>query len=244
MTQFFDDMSCAQDSEPLIFSFAGPSGQVHGRGAAQPVPRGTAETLADRLTAIRAAGGRGVIGGALPFSREDDDYLWQARQISHRAHRPRHRAPAQPRLSRDAGRAVTHALRRLGRPCAAADGSSGSGGAVEVVLARTLAVEADGPIPQDDIFRRIAQDQTVTAFRVMLPDDPQHGVWTGRALIGATPELLIDKAGARISSHPLAGSARRMARSRTGPPRARDGLRLRTRTGANTRSWSNISLIR
>lgn len=210
MTQFFDDMSCAQDSEPTIFSFAGPGGQIHGRGAGRPVPRGAADTLESRLSAIRADGARAVIGGALPFSRQDHDYLWQARQVSHRAPAravvpPRDlayrgmRAEPSPTLY---AASVAHALRLMDRNDAALS---------KVVLARTLAVEADGPIPQDDIFRRIAQDHTVTAFRVMLPDDPRHGAWTGRALIGATPELLIDKAGARISSHPLAGSARRMA---------------------------------
>ena len=212
MTQYFDDMSCAQDSEPLIFSFAGPRGQVYGRGAAQPVPRGPADTLASRLDAIRTAGGHhGVIGGALPFSHQDDDYLWQARQVrngipARAAIHPRDplyrgmRAEPSPTLY---AASVAHALRLMERQDPAA--------LSKVVLARTLAVEADGPIPQDDIFRRIAEDQTVTAFRVMLPDDPQHGAWTGRALIGATPELLIDKQGGRISSHPLAGSARRMA---------------------------------
>lgn len=210
MTQYFDDLSCIQDNEPLIFSFSGPSGQVHGRGAGQPVPRGTADSLEQRLSQIQTAGRSTMIGGALPFSRADQDYLWQARHVTrHNATAvtaPREvsfrgmRAEPSPTLY---AASVAHALRIMDR----ADDHPLS----KVVLARTLAVEADGPIPQDAIFRRIAQDSSVTAFRVMLPDDPQHGDWTGRALIGATPELLIGKAGARISSHPLAGSARRQA---------------------------------
>lgn len=207
MIQNLNDMSCAQDCEPTLFSFSGPSGQIHGRGAGQPVPRGGADTLESRLATV-AAGGQRLIGGALPFSRQDHDYLWQARQVSR--HAPA-RAVAAPRdlAYRDIraepsptlyAASVAHALRIMDRSPAALS---------KVVLARTLAVEADGPLPQDDIFGRIAQDPTVTAFRVMLPDDPRHGAWTGRALIGATPELLIDKSGARISSHPLAGSARR-----------------------------------
>ncbi|MBA4489247.1 isochorismate synthase MenF [Paracoccus sp. S1E-3] len=209
MIQNSDDMSCAQDCEPTIFSFSGPSGQIHGRGAGQPVPRGSADTLESRLPVI-GAGDRCLIGGALPFSRQDHDYLWQARQVSR--HAPAREVAAPPDLAYRDIRAepsptlyaasVAHALRIMDRSEPALS---------KVVLARTLAVEADGPIPQDGTFRRIAEDQSVTAFRVMLPDDPRHGGWTGRALIGATPELLIDKAGARISSHPLAGSARRQA---------------------------------
>ncbi len=221
MTQYFDDISCAQHTEPEIFSFAGPGGQVHGQGAGQPVPRGTADTLPDRLAAIRAAG-RGVIGGALPFSRQDHDYLWQARRVSRRSPaRAAAAAPAPGFLGMRAepspalyAASVAHALRLMDRQAAALS---------KVVLARTLAVEADGPIPQADLFRRIAEDPSVTAFRVMLPDDPRHGTWTGRALIGATPELLIDKAGARISSHPLAGSARRQ-RDPASDLHAREGL--------------------
>ncbi|MDO5604512.1 MAG: isochorismate synthase [Paracoccus sp. (in: a-proteobacteria)] len=86
----------------------------------------------------------------------------------------------------------------------------------KVVLARTLAVTANSALPQDVIFRRLAQDATVTAFRVALPGQ-------GRALIGATPELLVSKTGGQITSHPLAGSARR-AMERAADRAARDGL--------------------
>lgn len=57
----------------------------------------------------------------------------------------------------------------------------------------------------------------------MLPDDLRRHPFTGRALIGATPELLLEKTGGRIESHPLAGSARRMADPDL-DRQARDGL--------------------
>lgn len=225
--QFMNDSSGhtanAHSGEPAMFSFAGPYGHIEGTGAGQPLPRGAADTFEQRLTAFASATPGAVIGGALPFAREDHDYIWQARRTA--------RAIASRRLS-DMGDITCRTLRP--EPSAAAYAS-----AVEqalrlmgradipplnkVVLARTLAVEGEGPIPQDEVFRRIAQDTSVTAFRVMLPDDPQHGLWTGRALIGATPELLVEKSGAQIASHPLAGSARR-SHDPEGDRRAREGL--------------------
>lgn len=203
-----------------MFAFSGPAARIAGVGAGRAVPRGPAATLQARLS-----GAGGVIGGALPFRREDDDYLWQARCVRDDAAAPHPAAPdpaapdlpaphpaapvairqvrAQPSPALYAS-SVAHALRLMDR-------GEGAEPLSKVVLARTLAVEADGPIPQDQVFRRIAQDRSVTAFRVLLPQGQDHAPWTGRALIGATPELLAAKDGAAITSHPLAGSARRQA---------------------------------
>lgn len=197
--------------EPLVFAFSGPRGALQGRGIAQQVPRGAADTLEQRLAQLVPAGPAGcTIGGALPFCRNAMDYLWQARLVRHGAaggadaRAPDlscHKMRAEPSPALYAA-SVAHALRIMDRRDAddALD---------KVVLARTLAVESDRPFPQDQVFQRIAQDPSVTGFQVMLPDDPRQAPWTGRALIGATPELLLAKTGGRITSHPLAGSARR-----------------------------------
>jgi len=196
----------APRNEPAIFAFSGPFGFIEGKGGGRPLARGPAATLASRLAAL---GPDGVVGGALPFSREDDDFLWQAGTVNRAppeaSARPgqiaccRIRSEPEPALY---AASVAHALRVMAR--------RESGCPLDkVVLARTLAVEAAGPLPQGEVFRRIMEDRSVTAFRVMLPDDPRHGPWTKRALIGASPELLLEKAGERVASHPLAGSAKR-----------------------------------
>ncbi|MDO5621061.1 MAG: isochorismate synthase [Paracoccus sp. (in: a-proteobacteria)] len=188
--------------ESRCFSFSGPAGQISGQHG-RLLARGIGADLAARL-----AGVSGLIGGALPFDRQGQDYLWRAERGSTVA------APVLPDLHVRAVQAepapqvyaasVAQALDELGDDLR------------KVVLARTLAVVADRPLPQDAIFGRLAQDATVTAFRVALPG-------TQRALIGASPELLVSKAGGQITSHPLAGSARRPADA--GADRAaRDGL--------------------
>lgn len=61
---------------PCLFSFDGPEGQVRGCGADAPVPRGPAKTLAGRIAALVLKPGD-LVGGALPFSKEEADCLWQ-----------------------------------------------------------------------------------------------------------------------------------------------------------------------
>lgn len=219
------DDGASQPAEPPVFAFSGPGGHLQGRGPGQQVPRGTADSLEQRLAQIQRGGStRCAIGGALPFHRNTPDYLWQAREVVHSPvlHEDRHapllmcrrmRAEPSPALY---SASVSHVLRIMDR-------RDNADMLSKVVLARTLAVEAERPIPQAAVFRRIAQDPTVTGFQVMLPDDPRQAPWTGRALIGATPELLLAKTGARITSHPLAGSARRMADAAE-DARARQGL--------------------
>ncbi|MCF3639290.1 isochorismate synthase, partial [Rhizobium sp. TRM95111] len=75
----------------------------------------------------------------------------------------------------------------------------------KIVLSRSLVATAERPIDLDLLLVRLSLDPAVTAFLVPLPD----GGGARRVLAGATPELLLAKEGNRISSHPLAGSAKR-----------------------------------
>jgi len=77
----------------------------------------------------------------------------------------------------------------------------------KIVLSRSLKVTASRDFSAADLMRRLSRDESVTVFAAPLP------VRSGkaRALIGATPELLVEKRGGHIASHPLAGSARRHA---------------------------------
>lgn len=196
------------DPDSCLFSFRGPRAAMAGCGPARPLPRGPAASLEARLAAIPEAEARRerlVIGGALPFDRADDDCLWLA--TAHEAPAPAP-APLPPPAIRalrpepaagDFAAAVARALRIMAeerdRPDALA----------KIVLSRTLAVEAAAPIPIPAVLARLAQDASVTTFRTRLPGGPDH------ALIGATPELLLRKAGGRVASWPLAGSAPRSA---------------------------------
>ncbi|MFB2532066.1 isochorismate synthase MenF [Paracoccus sp. p4-l81] len=204
------ERSAEPTPEPCVFAFHGPQGAVRGWGAGRQVTPGSAATLAERLDRHFASARPGAtIGGALPFDRSADDHLWQPQRVL-RSATPvaptpggalatgRWQTRAEP-SAQDYARSVAAALDRLG----IADGAQVLR---KVVLARTLAAEAEAPIPVEAVLARLSEDPTVTAYRVLLPDSPEHSPWTGRALVGATPELLVSKAGRQIASHPLAGS--------------------------------------
>ncbi|GAA3993412.1 isochorismate synthase DhbC [Comamonas faecalis] len=77
----------------------------------------------------------------------------------------------------------------------------------KVVLARTLLAQAKGTVSPWWLAQRLAADPHALRFVVPLP--VTHGeapAW----LVGATPERLIARRGARILSEPLAGSAPRL----------------------------------
>ncbi|WP_347267829.1 isochorismate synthase [Paracoccus sp. (in: a-proteobacteria)] len=197
-------------TDRLMFGFDGPAGRISGGGGAQRLAPGSAATLAARVAAALAdCGAEELIGGALPFDRKAQDCLWRC----HRRDRaPREAAPVLPggdwRLTAepaapDFARSVARALQIMAE-------ESGSRGALrKIVLARSILAEARAPIPVAALMARLHADPSVTAFRVALPEGPAHP--QGRTLCGATPELLLAKRGARVVSHPLAGSARRLA---------------------------------
>jgi len=76
----------------------------------------------------------------------------------------------------------------------------------KVVLARSLVARADAPVDLSRLIARLRVDPLVTVFAVPLPAGGDGGI---RTLVGATPELLVEKDGSRVVSEPLAGSARR-----------------------------------
>lgn len=71
----------------------------------------------------------------------------------------------------------------------------------KAVLSRVLEVELAEPLDTDAIFARLVA-QNPSAYQSRIPLE------TGE-LIGASPELLLRKQGAQVSSFPLAGSAKR-----------------------------------
>lgn len=199
----FDDSSKID-----AFSFNGPDGFVAGRGDAVAVPPGPAASLADRLSALALQPGE-IIGGAMPFDKTGDDCLWRAGEIRSKAARPVASQPAPLRefsllpepWAEDYAALVREALGHLG--------AEGPDALQKIVLARSLLIQSPAPIAVDALLARLAHDPAATAFRVRLSGDAGSPEMQNRHLVGATPELLLRKRGTRVSSHPLAGSARR-----------------------------------
>lgn len=191
------------------FAFLASAGARLGQGVAAVLPRGPAATLGARVAAhFRAAGPGTVLAGALPFAREDEDYLIQPRAlatalppVAAAAPRARWHLAHQPDATGYAA-AVRRALDML------EEEATRPGGLAKIVLARSLLATADAAIDPLALLRRLATDPAATGFLVPLPPQADGAP---RWLAGATPELLVEKRGARIRSHPLAGSARRQA---------------------------------
>lgn len=197
------------------FAFRNAAGRVCAAGPGRALARGTRESLAERLAPFFAGPADGaVIGGALPFDTTRPDCLWQAaggdgiwpgddvmatgpaRPAAPPAPLPRPQPPARGYID-SVARALEIMRREDGLPEALQ----------KIVLARTLLVEEAQAFPMRDVLARLSEDPSVTAFQVSLP--PRADQAAPRHLVGATPELLLQKRGAAILSHPLAGSARR-----------------------------------
>jgi isochorismate synthase len=80
----------------------------------------------------------------------------------------------------------------------------------KVVLARALRLAADAPLDARIILRRlVAQDPAAYGYLVDLSAAGEE--YSGMALVGASPELLVARDGERVTCRPFAGSAPRAA---------------------------------
>lgn len=78
----------------------------------------------------------------------------------------------------------------------------------KVVLARALDLVADAPVdPLVLVHRLLRNDPEANSFCVDL--SPAGGRYTGCALVGSSPELLVERHGDTVICHPFAGSAPR-----------------------------------
>lgn len=198
----------------LPFALVSSEETVVGRGCLGLVATGLAP-LAERVRALLAeeAAGPRLVVGALPFDSTAPAHLYRPAELSRSAGRscfaaafpppalvrpeapaPRWRVTAEPPLAAYRA-AVAQALARM---------EGHEEGLRKIVLSRSLRLLADRAIDASALLRALSEDESVTAFCVPLAADGGS-----RALIGATPELLVAKRGAAITSRPLAGSARR-----------------------------------
>ncbi|MDD2868686.1 isochorismate synthase MenF [Neomegalonema sp.] len=201
--------------DPTAFALQGPEGGLAARGFRRLLPGGPVETLATRAATFFAAESEGPrrLLGALPFDREAHDRLHQPEKIRRLEGPAEFRRRAAPPLAEGGSpwgvspepsraaymQAVAEALKLLRREEDAE--------LRKVVLSRSVAILADRPIDREALLARLGEDPSVTVFCA-----PLSGLGEPpRALLGATPELLVSRKGRMVASHPLAGSARRGA---------------------------------
>lgn len=188
------------------FLISGPRHTMALGPARRHLPPGPLASLPARAEAFFAAGHDGpqLLAGAVPYDREAADWLFQpgsvldmpVAAVAMAAPQAvmRIRAEPSPRQYREA---VAAAVRRISE-----------GEFSKIVLSRSLVLTSERPHDPDLLLQMLRQDGLATLFSVPLPPR-QAGV--PHRLIGATPELLVEKRGSLVASHPLAGSARRAA---------------------------------
>ncbi|PTW59381.1 isochorismate synthase [Breoghania corrubedonensis] len=202
---------------PLPFALVGGAETLIGHGERAALDKGPLETLSERVARFfeDQAEGPDVLVGAVPFSRDESAHLVQPRQVMRIQGRFDPHDVLELSSVRDRTPQTSGQCRIAGEPDA--DGyahsvdagleaiASSAGALRKIVLSRSLVVRAEHPFDLRMLFARLAGDESITTFAAPLP--ARDGA--PRTLIGATPELLVEKRGLRVLSHPLAGSAPR-----------------------------------
>ncbi|MGV0656455.1 isochorismate synthase [Mycolicibacterium thermoresistibile] len=190
------------NTEPS-FLLTGPDATVVAEGSRAGYPR-----LTDARAAI-TTGEVPILVGALPFDLTAPAALWQPESVRTTATAPSWAGGELPavRIVRTEPAPEEHrarietALQLLTDP---------RHGLHKVVLARALHLHADAPLDASVVARRLAAaDATANTFLVDL--SAAGGRHRGTALVGASPELLVDRRGELVRCRPFAGSAPRLA---------------------------------
>lgn len=189
-------------TEPA-FIFASSDGVVTAEGVQAGYPR-----LSDAQTAL-ATGEASIILGALPFDVTRATALFRPRAVRFTDELPDWTRRAELPAVRIAEALPALELHRA-RIAAAIEGLRDPGtGLSKVVLARALRLVADDAIDVGTVLRRLAEDSSATTYFVDL--SPAGDRYSGIALIGASPELLVARRGTEVTCRPFAGSASRSA---------------------------------
>ncbi|WP_030420328.1 isochorismate synthase [Streptomyces sp. NRRL F-5065] len=186
-----------------------PTRTLLGEGVHSEVPhdeRPPAQRVAATLTAARLAGHRApVVMGAIPFDQDAPAALAVPR-VLHTAPPltadPLVALPADPPSGIDLTIRQEPAPEEYAASVAAAVDRMWKGEFSKVVLARTLRVDAATPLDVPAMLQRLAR-RDPSGYTFALPTGPE------RALLGASPELLVSRRGSRVVANPLAGSVPR-----------------------------------
>ncbi|MDT7757446.1 MAG: isochorismate synthase [Mycobacterium sp.] len=186
----------------LSFLLAGRDGVVMAEGVLAAYPR-----LADAQAAL-AAGTAPIIVGALPFDVSGPTALMQPAAVTFTDALPDWPLRALPTVRID-GMLPQPDEHRARIATALAALNDPHSGLHKVVLARALHLVADGALDDATVIRRLAKDASARTYFVDL--SPAGGEHAGTALVGASPELLIERRAELVTCRPFAGSAPRSA---------------------------------
>jgi len=184
------------------FVLSGPTGTVLARGASANYTQPSTAAAALRRGTAR------IILGAFPFDLSAAAALFTPNSVSFTDTLPdwpetplpsSRVAQRLPESSEHRAR-VTEAVRRL----------RGQAGLQKVVLARAVRITSDEPWDARMVVRRLARADPC-AYVYLADLTPAGGPYTGTALVGASPELLVDRHGDTVTCRPFAGSAPRSA---------------------------------
>lgn len=182
------------------FVLAGPDGVVLAEG----MRTGFAD-IADAQAALRS--GTPIVLGALPFNPAAAAALYEPDTVRFTGSLPDWTASPPPavvdRQTLPPGSVhrerVAEAIRQLRDPLVPID---------KVVLARALRLTASSAWDVRSVLRRLADaDPAATVYLADLT--PAGDTYTGTALVGASPELLVAREGEMVICRPFAGSAPR-----------------------------------
>jgi isochorismate synthase len=195
-------MTPAVTREPP-FVLSGPAGVL----VADGVAIGYSDVT--RAQAALRSGATPIVLGALPFDVDSPAALMTPIAVRRTAALPHWSTRPLPRVRIAA--AVPTAAEHRARVQRARDQLAAAEGTLhKVVLARALRLAADAPLDARVVLRRlIATDPGAYGYLVDLSAAGEQ--YTGAALVGASPELLVARDGDRVTCAPFAGSAPRNA---------------------------------
>lgn len=161
-------------------------------------------SIQDAVDAVRA--GHSVVG-ALPFDVADPAALVEPLELTRRQSPWRPSRTVVPLPSVHIGGQIPSSAVHVERVRALVDALR-AGAAQKVVLARSLQLHADGPIPPLSLLDALVRaDRLGNGFAVDL--SAAGGDYSGRYLVGSSPELLVRRHGTTVTCHPFAGTAAR-----------------------------------
>jgi isochorismate synthase len=163
-------------------------------------------TVADARSALRS-GATPIVLGALPFDADGAAALMAPQSVRRVAELPDW--PTGPLSAVQVAEAIPTPEEHRSRVRRARERLTAPGSTLhKVVLARALRLVADSPLDARAILRRlVANDSAAHAYLVDL--SAAGGRYSGMALVGASPELLVRRDGEHVTCQPFAGSAPR-----------------------------------
>lgn len=188
------------DYRPGSFLLTSPRRSLLATGTQAVVAEPDPDELSARVTKLLVDSPAPLAVGALPFDRAAAPHL--VLPVAARWQRPEAPLPGTDRLQAVAAGATVVPVpepRGYEDSVARAVDRLRAGELDKVVLARTLRLHLPEPVEVRALLANLARDNaTGYTYAVDLPG--------GRTLVGATPEMLLTRAGLTVEANPLAGS--------------------------------------